>query len=244
MAGVQEKQLRWYNIALMSFITVWGFGNVVNNYANQGLVVVSSWIFIFALYFIPYALIVGQLGSTFKEGKGGVSTWIKHTMGPGLAYLAAWTYWVVHIPYLAQKPQAILIALGWALKGDGSLIKEYTVVALQGLTLALFVFFMWVASRGMKSLKIVGSVAGIAMFVMSILYVVMAVTAPAITDVQIATTNITWESFTRTSILPTLLRSPCWSLPWAVRRKFRHTLIRHVIRAKNFQKGCSFWLLW
>ncbi|CAM4414624.1 transporter [Shigella boydii] len=36
MAGnVQEKQLRWYNIALMSFITVWGFGNVVNNYANQ-----------------------------------------------------------------------------------------------------------------------------------------------------------------------------------------------------------------
>ena len=195
MAGVQEKQLRWYNIALMSFITVWGFGNVVNNYANQGLVVVSSWIFIFALYFIPYALIVGQLGSTFKEGKGGVSTWIKHTMGPGLAYLAAWTYWVVHIPYLAQKPQAILIALGWALKGDGSLIKEYTVVALQGLTLALFVFFMWVASRGMKSLKIVGSVAGIAMFVMSILYVVMAVTAPAITDVQIATTNITWESF-------------------------------------------------
>ena len=111
MPNVQEKQLRWYNIALMSFITVWGFGNVVNNYANQGLVVVFSWVFIFALYFIPYALIVGQLGSTFKEGKGGVSTWIKHTMGPGLAYLAAWTYWVVHIPYLAQKPQAILIAL-------------------------------------------------------------------------------------------------------------------------------------
>ncbi|EON2217437.1 amino acid permease, partial [Shigella boydii] len=93
------------------------------------------------------------------------STWIKHTMGPGLAYLAAWTYWVVHIPYLAQKPQAILIALGWAMKGDGSLIKEYSVVALQGLTLVLFIFFMWVASRGMKSLKIVGSVAGIAMFV-------------------------------------------------------------------------------
>lgn len=86
MAGnVQEKQLRWYNIALMSFITVWGFGNVVNNYANQGLVVVFSWVFIFALYFTPYALIVGQLGSTFKDGKGGVSTWIKHTMGPGLA---------------------------------------------------------------------------------------------------------------------------------------------------------------
>lgn len=65
------------------FITVWGFGNVVNNYANQGLVVVSSWIFIFALYFIPYALIVGQLGSTFKEGKGGVSTGLNIPWGRG-----------------------------------------------------------------------------------------------------------------------------------------------------------------
>lgn len=37
MPNVQEKQLRWYNIALMSFITVWGFGNVVNNYANRGV---------------------------------------------------------------------------------------------------------------------------------------------------------------------------------------------------------------
>lgn len=195
MAGAQEKQLRWYNIALMSFITVWGFGNVVNNYANQGLVVVFSWVFIFALYFTPYALIVGQLGSTFKDGKGGVSTWIKHTMGPGLAYLAAWTYWVVHIPYLAQKPQAILIALGWAIKGNGSLITQYGVVVLQAATLLLFVFFMWIASRGMKSLKVVGSVAGIAMFIMSLLYVVMAVTAPAITDVEIATTDITWRTF-------------------------------------------------
>lgn len=93
------------------------------------------------------------------------------------------------------KPRAILIALGWAMKGDGSLIKEYSVVALQGLTLVLFIFFMWVASRGMKSLKIVGSVAGIAMFVMSLLYVAMAVTAPAITEVHIATTNITRETF-------------------------------------------------
>lgn len=240
MPNVQEKQLRWYNIALMSFITVWGFGNVVNNYANQGLVVVFSWVFIFALYFIPYALIVGQLGSTFKEGKGGVSTWIKHTMGPGLAYLAAWTYWVVHIPYLAQKPQAILIALGWALKGDGSLIKEYTVVALQGLTLALFVFFMWVASRGMKSLKVVGSVAGIAMFIMSILYVVMAVTAPAITNVEIATTNIPGSHLFLISILPISPPSLCWSLRLVGQRRSRLTLTRRGIQEKNFRRGCSF----
>ena len=48
--GIQtEKNLRWYNLAVMAFIMVWGFGNVVNNYANQGLTVIVSWILINAL---------------------------------------------------------------------------------------------------------------------------------------------------------------------------------------------------
>ncbi len=93
------------DIALMAFVSVWGLGNVVNNYAQQGLTVVVSWLLIMALYFVPYALSVGQLGSTFKESSGGVSSWIKETSTKRLAFFAAWTYWVVHVPYLAQKPQ-------------------------------------------------------------------------------------------------------------------------------------------
>lgn len=161
---------------------------------TRGLVVVFSWLFIFILYFTPYALIVGQLGSTFKDGKSGVSTGLSILWGEDWLILPHGPIgWCIFLT--AQKPQTILIALGWAVKGDGSLIKEYSVVVLQGLTLVLFVFFMWVASRGMKSLKIVGSIAGIAMFVMSLLYVAMAVAAPAITEVHIATTNITQETF-------------------------------------------------
>ena len=72
----EENKLRWYNLALMAFVAVWGFGNVVNNFANQGLTVIVSWVLIIGLYFVPYALMVGELGSVFKDGKGGVSSWI------------------------------------------------------------------------------------------------------------------------------------------------------------------------
>ncbi|WP_272943452.1 amino acid permease [Paenibacillus sp. OSY-SE] len=145
----ESKKLRWYNIVLMAFVSVWGFGNVVNNYANQGLTVITSWVLIIALYFVPYALMVGQLGSTFKDGKGGVSSWIKETMGPTIAYFAAWTYWVVHVPYLAQKPQSILIALGWTATGSGNFINKFSPIVLQLACLAVFLLFLWVASRGM-----------------------------------------------------------------------------------------------
>lgn len=82
----KKKSLTVTNLIWMGFTVVWGFGNVVNNYANQGLAVITSWIFIMALYFIPYSLMVGELGSTFKEGQSGLSYWIKQTMGPLLAY--------------------------------------------------------------------------------------------------------------------------------------------------------------
>ncbi|EOR26037.1 MULTISPECIES: amino acid permease [Clostridium] len=192
--GEDAKKIRWYNLALMAFVSVWGFGNVVNNFANQGLTVVVSWILIIGLYFVPYALMVGELGSTFKDGKGGVSTWIRETMGPTLAYFAGWTYWVVHVPYLAQKPQAVLIALGWAVKQDGTFINNMNTLVAQSLTLVVFLVFLWVASRGVTSLKKIGTIAGTSVFVMSMLYILLMVAAPAIRGVEIATTNITIQS--------------------------------------------------
>ncbi len=109
--------------------------------------VVFSWVFIFALYFIPYALIVGQLGSTFKEGKGASVPGLSIRWGRGWLTLRHGPIGsCIFLP--GAKAAGDTHCIGMGFKGDGSLIKEYTVVALQGLTLALFVFFMWVASRG------------------------------------------------------------------------------------------------
>ena len=132
---------------------------------------------------------VGELGSVFKESKGGVSSWIRGTFGTTLAYFAGWTYWVVHIPYLAQKPQAALIALGWTVKQDGNFIKDMNPMTAQLLTLAVFLLFLWIASRGITSLKVIGTIAGTSVFVMSLLYVVLMLVAPAIRGIQPATVD-------------------------------------------------------
>lgn len=195
MGQDSSRNLRWYNVAVMAFIMVWGFGNVVNNYANQGLTVVVSWILINALYFFPYALMVGELGSTFKDGKAGVSSWISATSGPTLAYLAGWTYWVVHVPYLAQKPQMVLVAFGWGVLQNGSFTKMFSPMVLQLMTLGVFLFFLWVASRGITSLKRIGMVAGTSMLVMSFLYVLLMLAAPAIRGISSATTDLSLGTF-------------------------------------------------
>ncbi|NVY96567.1 amino acid permease [Lactobacillus sp. DCY120] len=182
-----QKQLRWYNIALIAFSSVWGLINVVNNFANQGLVVVTSWILIMFLYFIPYTLMVGQMGTTFASDSGGVATWIKELTNSKWAYLAAWTYWVVHIPYLAQKPQLIIVGISWLLHGNGQFVKQSSAFTVQILCLIIFWFFLILAARGVKILKLIGSFAGLGMFIMSILFIILGLCAPLMTNLTIQT---------------------------------------------------------
>lgn len=114
-----SKKMMWTTLAMMAFSTVWGFGNVVNGYVYfDGTKVVFSWIVMFLLYFVPYALMVGELGATFKNAEGGVSSWVNATMGAKWAYYAGWTYWACHVVYISSKGTGGLRAMAWGIFGN------------------------------------------------------------------------------------------------------------------------------
>ena len=178
---MEQKKISWKLLAFMAFSTVWGFGNVVNGFVwFNGIQVIFSWIFMFALYFVPYALMVGELGSAFKNAGGGVSSWIRETMGTKLAYYAGWTYWACHITYIASKPSGGLKALSWVIFRSAELYDRLPSIYIQLITFALLLIFCYVASRGLNPLKKMATLAGSSMFVMSLLYIVMMFAAPAI----------------------------------------------------------------
>lgn len=208
----ETKKIMWYNLAFMAFSTVWGFGNVVNGFGYfNGVQAIFSWVLMFALYFVPYALMVGEMGSAFKNAGGGVSSWVHETMGPRLAYYAGWTYWVVHMPYIASKPLGALKAGSWAIFQNGTKFDSFDTLWVQLATLAVFLFFAWIASKGLNPLKKLATLAGSSMFIMSILFIIMMVAAPAINpdggfnaidwsfDALIPTFD--WKYFTSLSIL-------------------------------------------
>ena len=57
-----SKKIKRYGLAFMAFSTVWGFGNVLNGFIYfNGIQVVFSWVLMFSLYFVPYAIIVGDI---------------------------------------------------------------------------------------------------------------------------------------------------------------------------------------
>ncbi|EES48682.1 amino acid permease [Clostridium botulinum] len=195
MSENKDKQIMWYTLAFMAFSAVWGFGNVINGFSEyDGLKAIVSWIIIFAIYFIPYALMVGELGSAFKDYGGGVSSWINETIGPKLAYYAGWTYWVVHMPYISQKPSGFIIASSWAIFQDNR-VSAMNPKVLQLACLVVFLVGMYIASKGLNPLKKLSALAGTSMFVMSILFIVLMVAAPAITDAKLNTIDWSFKTF-------------------------------------------------
>ena len=178
---MDSKRIKWSTLAFMAFSTVWGFGNVLNGFVYfNGIQVIFSWILMFALYLIPYALMVGELGSAFKNSGGGVSSWIEKTSGTKLAYYAGWTYWACHVTYIASKSSGGLKALSWAVFRNGETYDSFSTLKVQLVTLAVLAVFCFIASRGLNPLKSLATIAGTSMFVMSILYILMMFAAPAI----------------------------------------------------------------
>lgn len=165
----------------MAFSTVWGFGNVTNGFVYfNGTQVILSWIIMFGLYFVPYALMVGELGSAFKNEGGGVSSWLHQTTNAKLAYYAGWTYWACHITYIASKGSGGLKALSWAVFRNAETYDSFPTLAVQMATLAVLLIGCFVASQGINPLKKLLTAAGTCTFIMSLLYIVMMFAAPAI----------------------------------------------------------------
>lgn len=190
------KKMMWTTLAMMAFSTVWGFGNVVNGFVYfDGTKVIFSWIIMFLLYFVPYALMVGELGATFKNAEGGVSSWGEATMGAKWAYYAGWTYWACHIVYISSKGTGGLRAMAWGIFGNTLWYDSLPTAWTQFATLVVFLFFCWVTSRGIQVLKGLATVAGTSMFIMSILFIIMMFAAPAINPhANYYSINFNWKS--------------------------------------------------
>ena len=126
---------------------------------------------------------------------GGVTAWISKTGGKKLAYYAGYTYWAVHITYIAFKGSNGLKALSWMLFQNAETYDSIPTLYVQIITMVAFLFFCWVASKGLNILKKLTTIAGLSMFVMSILFIFMMFAAPVINpSVEHLTLDLSWKA--------------------------------------------------
>ncbi|MCB1176465.1 MAG: amino acid permease, partial [Leptospiraceae bacterium] len=89
---IRVKKLKTRSITFFFFFIILGVDAIAPAVAI-GEKSLFAWVLGILFFFLPYGLIVAELGSTYK-GKGGIYNWVKTGLGEFPATMVAWIYWV------------------------------------------------------------------------------------------------------------------------------------------------------
>ena len=142
--GSKKSYISWPVIALMDFVTVIGFDDIIYNFQNQGLGIVFTWVLMLFLFVVPYEMMVGHLGSAFSHEGGGITSWVRGTSGNVWGYICAWTYWVAGLPYIVDVANSMLISFGWLINGNNKMSDTMTNSMFALLTAVIFTIFIFI----------------------------------------------------------------------------------------------------
>lgn len=191
----RQKYLSWQVLTLMAFVTVIGFDDIMYNFQNQGMTVIVSWVLMLFGYVVPYSLMVGQLGATFADAGGGLSSWIRGTNGEFLGYFTAWTYWAASVPYVIDSANSVVVGIGWALTGSGKFQDTMSNEMFTLLTLVAFILFLIAQHYLKNALETLSIIGGGLMFLMTVLFVLLAAVGLMKNGGHMATQPLTWRTF-------------------------------------------------
>ena len=71
----------------MIFTSVFGFANSPSAYYLMGYSAIPFYIFSALLFFIPFALMMAEMGAAYRKEEGGIYSWMNNSVGPRFAFL-------------------------------------------------------------------------------------------------------------------------------------------------------------
>ncbi len=137
-----RKGLRRFDMICYTVVAVIGL-NALGAFASNGAQA-FTWLLLSAVtFFLPYGLLVAELGSTFPQ-EGGIYVWCKLAGGRLYAAFAATLYWIT-VPLLIGGSTAVIMIV--ALKifwfGDANVLFGGHVVTDVLVELAFALLFIW-----------------------------------------------------------------------------------------------------
>lgn len=176
----KNKKLSQGALILMIFTSVYGFNNMPRSFYLMGYGAIPFYILSAIVFFVPYAFMIAEYGSAFKDEKGGIFSWMQICVNTKYAFVATFMWYTSYIIWMVNICSGIMIPLSngvfgtdttskWSLFGLNS---TQTLGVLAVVFMLLITFF---SSKGMEKIKKVTSVGGIACSFLNVLLIVGAI---------------------------------------------------------------------
>ena len=109
----ERARIGKFALLSMTIAAVFNFRNVVNNNIEIGMASATGFLFATLFYFTPFVFIIAEFVSLNKDSESGVYQWVKSSLGPKWAFLAAYSYWFVIYIIIAKYISLCFVYILW-----------------------------------------------------------------------------------------------------------------------------------
>ena len=177
---INTKKLTLLSLVLMIFTSVFGFNNIPRSFYLMGYGAIPWYILSGITFFIPFALMIGEFGATFRNEKGGIYSWMAKSVGPKYAFIGTFMWYASYIVWMVNIANAIWIVFSNAIFGRDTTatwslfgLNSTQTIGLLGVIWIVLVTFT--ATKGLDKIKKVTSVGGLAVMLLNIILLVGAI---------------------------------------------------------------------
>ena len=154
-----RRKMSTFSLAMVVFISTFGFPNIAMNYQQNGISVASMFLFISIFFFIPLVLIMAELAVFNKNKIAGLYSWVECSAGKNLAFITAWSFFVAQIFYLPVLAGRVPILFSYAFTGR-NIFADWSSLSLAFLTFSIILLANIVLVYGRKFFSLISNTVG------------------------------------------------------------------------------------
>lgn len=175
-----SKKLTLIPLILMIFTSVFGFANMPRSFYLMGYAAIPWYILSGITFFIPFAFMMAEYGSAFKNEKGGIYSWMEKSVGPKFAFVGTFMWYASYVVWMVNICSAIWIPLSNAIFGRDatatwSLFGLKSTQTLGVLGIIWIVVVTFTATKGLEKITKVTSVGGTAVALLNVVLLIGAI---------------------------------------------------------------------
>ncbi|ETP70843.1 amino acid transporter, partial [Lachnospiraceae bacterium JC7] len=177
---MNEKKLSLAALILMIFTSVYGFNNIPRSFYLMGYAAIPWFVVSGILFFVPFAFMVAEFGSAFRNETGGMYSWMCKSVGPKYAFIGTFMWYTSYVLWMVNVSSGIWVPVSnlifgmdctssWSFFGSEYLSGSRL---LGIMAVIFFVFITYFDSKGIDKISKVTSIGGSAVLTINALVVV------------------------------------------------------------------------
>lgn len=171
------KKISVISLILIIFTMVFGFNNIPRSFFLMGYSAIPWFVLSSILFFIPFAIINAEFGSSFKDARGGLYTWMEKSVGPRFAFIGIFMWYSSQVIFMISTALNVWLGISYVIWGK-DITSDIHPFGISTPFLFLILGVTWVVvltimgTSGVRWINIVSSLGGIATVMLNLVLLI------------------------------------------------------------------------